>query len=528
MVIKEFMQNVINFFNDNYLVVLFSATVLSTFAFASTLFKASKFPIVQLLLLIGTYVVTLLKPVSVFFFNVEPIIADLKMGYDALTCIIVLAFLLIIHIIFVVRMKSFSRGTKLYQVVPSNIESSIYAYYDPKSKLLMYTSHFYNKVKIPAENKKPWYKQAAKIVCDLKAMTYHELNQYLRGFEDKKFDLTIEFDDYRVVDLKLQKVKIMENDKLRGYILVDQKMSASQLYREGTKKEFKLQLHMFFDSLNEAVAYYDNDLDKYRLTEPMTVKLDTTEQMLGIEELKNYIDEQDIPEFEKMLKQSEGSNTYRYRLKTVAGLEWQEAVKTIEEGVVYSVFRKAEFKYDKVEFGQKKGLLEAIKNANSEFGLVFMNLKRVSNIIGKKGEEFAEMMIEKYFASLEEFTLKGCAQVFRLSTVEFVLFVKDMEQYDVLVRNISNDVSDLISFDLYSGGNKFRMSNALGLVSTNELVEKEANKYIVAGYEALALASDPNYEKDYSIYFAKKDGNADYKFEDYKVDIDNKFLDEIW
>mgnify|MGYP003298582233 CR=1 FL=1 len=109
---------------------------------------------------------------------------------------------------------------------------------------------------------------------------------------------------------------------------------------------------LIFNSLNELLSKLFSSIDNsiYSLLDEITFITPeflknnsfTKSSIQGVIDLY-YIDEQDIPEFEKMLKQSEGSNTYRYRLKTVAGLEWQEAVKTIEEGVVYSLhsfFRK--------------------------------------------------------------------------------------------------------------------------------------------------------------------------------------------
>ena len=44
--------------------------------------------------------------------------------------------------------------------------------------------------------------------------------------------------------------------------------------------------------------------------------------------------------------------------------------------------------------------------------------------------------------------------------------------------------------------------------------------------EALELALDEKYAKNFSIYVSKTVNDENYKFEDHVVDIDNKFLDE--
>ena len=47
-------------------------------------------------------------------------------------------------------------------------------------------------------------------------------------------------------------------------------------------------------------------------------------------------------------------------------------------------------------------------------------------------------------------------------------------------------------------------------------------------YQALSLANNSEYEKDYSIYTPAKEEkiNDEYSFDKYKIDIDNSFLHE--
>ncbi len=515
----------------NYsLVINISSLVVLTLVLVLNIIKSRTFPVVQACLyglaFVITAVQTLAKVLNIASIN-DFVVLDYGIGFYA--TILVAEVFLVMHIVFFYSSREEARGNKLFQTVPSSIASGIYAYLDKYSEVLLYTEHFYNKIKLNDEEAKKWYKKALKFTIGEQELKYSEFLKYLRTTEENEFNVVIEFNDFRSEEFNIVKNKIAENNKTLGYILVDKMPTAAEVYEAGTNKEFKLQLYQYFNSLNEAVGYYDNDEKKYRLTDQMAKRLGISELLIDIDTLKNFICEDDLVNFESEEKQEKGILSYRYRLKTVSGLQWHEEVRNVIDGIAYSVFRKLELVPSKVAMNTKEALREDLKLALEEdmkFGVAYVAVKKFIEIIDSFGSDFADMVVDNYFGYLTEELLEKDTKVYRLSDYEFAFAVTDMDAYDELVRNISANTSPVIKYDLYYGSTKYELNNNVGLVASKDVLVKTADEIIKALDKSLELAKDEKYAKNFSIYVAKSINDERYKFEDHVVDIDNKFLDE--
>jgi len=520
----------IEFIENNSLVLSLSMVGILALVYIFNFIKAKSFPIVQ----------TVLYGVVLALASVETVgkvakiqaienfkLFDLGIGFFVV--LLIAEVFIVMHVVFFYVSREEARGNKLYQMVPSSIASGIYAYFDKESEVLMYTEHFYNKIKMNDETAKKWYKNALKFTVDERDFKYYGFLKYLKGFDEKEFNIVIEFNDFRKEEFTVQKTKIMDGKKIVGYILVDKKPTAAEVYQIGANKEFKLQLYHYFDSLNEAVGYYDNDFEEYRLTELMANRLGITDLLISIDKLMEFINENDRPVFEKEFKQEKGTLSYRYRLKTVTGLEWHEEVRTVEDGIVYSVFRKLELVPSKMVMNTKTEMsndMTLLLQDNKEFGVFYIAIPKIIEIIDDLGLEFANMVLDNYFGYLNEEVFNLKLKVYRLSNYEFGIIVDELDKYEEFVRNISAGVSPLIKYDLYYGSTKYRLSNNIGLALSRDVINKTAEEMFNAVNEALELALDEKYAKNFSIYVSKTVNDENYKFEDHVVDIDNKFLDE--
>ena len=515
---------------NNSTIINTSMSGILTMIYIFGFIKSKGFPIAQ----------TILYGSALLFFSAETLgkvfnwkcITDFKlfdMGLPFFITLLICEVFIVMHVVFFYVSREESRGNKLYQMVPSSIASGIYAYFDRESEVLMYTEHFYNKIKMNDESAKKWYKNVIKFTVDDQDFKYYGFLKYLAGFDEKDFNIVIEFNDFRKEEFVVQKTKIVDNKKIVGYILVDKKPTAAEVYQIGANKEFKLQLFHYFDSLNEAVGYYDNDFGGYRLTALMANKLGISELLITLDELKEFIHENDRANFDKEFKQEKGTLNYRYRLKTVTGLEWHEEVRTVEDGIVYSVFRKLELVPNKVVMNTKADMLANINSMYSEekgFGLLSISINKIIDIIDEFGLDFANMVLDNYFGYLNEEIFEMNLKLYRMSNYEFAIIIDDLSKYEEFIRNIAAGVSPILKYDLYYGSTKYRLDNFIGLVSSNDVISKTGEDLFQAANEALELALDEKCAKNFSIYVSKTVNDVNYKFEDHVVDIDNKFLDE--
>ena len=520
----------LNFIENNSLVINIGAFTILTLVMVLSVIKSRGIPFVQL----GFFVLAALGVGTLTVGETLEIaaITDLKifdLGISFFVTLLVVEVFIVMHVVFFYVSREENRGNRLYQVVPSNIDSGIYIYFDRYSEVLMYTEHFFNKIKMNDDKAKKWYKKAIKFTVDEKEFKYGGFLRYLRQYDEKEFNIVIEFNDFRKEEFTVTKTRITEKGKVLGYILVDKKPTAAEVYQIGSNKEFKLQLYQYFNSLNEAVGYYDNDINNYRLTEKMANRLGITELVIDLDTLKQFISEDDLVNFEKEFKQEKGTVSYRYRLKTVSGLQWHEEVRTVVDGIVYSVFRKLELTPTKVVMNTKQNLeddMNKLLETEEEFGTMYLAINKVIDIINASGLDFANMVVDNYFGYILEEVLNKDTKIYRLSDFEFAIIINDLTKYDELVRNISANTSPLIKYDLFYGSTKYKLNNNIGLATSKDVLVRSSDALIKALEEALSLAMNEKYHKDFSIYVSKSIKDENYKFEDHVVDIDNKFLDE--
>ena len=170
---------------------------------------------------------------------------------------------------------------------------------------------------------------------------------------------------------------ITENGKLRGYLLYNQKLTPSQLYKDTVVKEYASHMFNFFDS-NEPLAYFDSANNHYILTDAMKKTIGINEDVITGENLLNYIVEEDVASYKRMLTQKEGSNKYYYRLKTVNGIEWFEETRTFEGIYVYNIIHWAKFIPRQMKYLPREALENEIKlNQDSKRNYWCLYIKKI-------------------------------------------------------------------------------------------------------------------------------------------------------
>lgn len=516
------LENIINFIIQKQNDIAILAFIILGLLYISTIVIFKKLPIIETLII--------LLSLGLFFFTkyltTELIITLLGINLIAWIVVELVFACLLLYIILLIRASSYKNKMKFYELTPSNIESNIYAYFNKRSKLLMYTDQFYNILPKDYRKKKKWYRQVKNIICDGETMSYKKFMNHLREFGEKVFNIEIVFNDFASTKEEVVKSMINENGKLRGYLLYNQKLTPAQLYKDNVMKEYATHLFNFFDSLNEPLAYFDSANEHYILTDVMKKTIGINEAFITSEGLINYIVEEDIANYKRMLSQKEGSNTYYYRLKTINGIEWFEETRTFEGMYVYNIIHWAKFSPRQMKYLPKEALENEIKinqDNNHNFVLVFITLKKVTGYAEKLGKEVANVLVDRYFAQLLS-TKANPTKVYKLSNVDYCLLFTGIADYERIVSEINSNVSDLMNMQIVFNGSKYQMNNALGIVKSESVVNPSPERFIVAGYEALSYATNPDYGRPFSIYREKREERPSYQFDKYRVDINNEFL----
>jgi hypothetical protein len=213
--------------------------------FIGSVWKGKKFPWISLILFLisfGSYAARIF-----YFWDIQ------YKGYDILVYIGALIFVACLGEMteYSIRTIRFRRVLRIISSMPSNIESSIYAYLDAKSNFLMYTNQFFQSFE--NENPKSLLKKISHIVLQEKEMSVREFQISLKSYEEKNLKASVILKNGSEYPLEILKRKVISRGKLLGYVLINQKTMVSEMYKETINRDFRRKLFRYFGLLEEPV-----------------------------------------------------------------------------------------------------------------------------------------------------------------------------------------------------------------------------------------------------------------------------------
>lgn len=446
-------------------------------------------------------------------------------GFGIIYFIVGFAFISLILnlIVYFISVKSFNHKIKLIESTPSNIESNIYAYLNAKSKILMFTEQFYKNFKNLVSKNRLWSQAISRYVYEGQDINYKDFLHHLKNIEEKIFTLDITLTNNQTLHLELLKKKIILNGKLLGYVLINQKLTLPELYKESINKEFKKRLYIHYDLLEDTICYYDFEKKKYILTKSFSKLLGISETEINQAAYEKFILQEDLKIIQNRIVTTTTQKLY-YRLQTINGVEWFEEHTVKYDNYQFMVIRRSDFSKSKISFKGYSDLLSEVRKLygeNHQFALIFISFDDIPKISETVGKDASDMVVIKYFTKLNEGNLYNKYKVYKLGKLEYCLIIDNLDVYEMILRDLKNNVSDLLGVEIYFNELKFELNNSVGLVSTKNVLEQSAEALIKAGFDALYLATDDKYAKSYSIYYPKKK-----QVDDYRIDLSDNFLDK--
>lgn len=532
--INEYIEQ--NILSNNYdLYILIGIGAVCLLLFVIMLFKTKRLPVFSLILLLiaalgyafvfvvdKSYIAALdtLKTVEIMGVSFQIIVFEL-----ALAALVLIAQI----IIFIVKMSKAHKKVRMLELVPSNIDTNIYAYLNKRGKILYLTNRFYV-VFQTVESRKRKYKKAIKnILVNKDEITLKELKKYVKSATEP-FDLDFILVNEDVVSLTIEKREIVNGrDKLIGYVLLNQKETIEVRYQAELEYKFKSRLYTYIDLMGEAAGFYDPKTGVYNLTQNMMKLLDTGSNEMSLAQFEALVSPEDLGEFRKR-QPGETAQVHYFKVKTINDLEWFEEDTYMVDNEEYYLIRKANFLQYRFSFKGYDQLLSDLDRYYAEkrqIGLVLVSLDNIKEIVSKLGRDFSDVLIEKYFKKLSESTLRDKYKSYRVSNLEFALIIERIEDYQVIIRDLSKDISDLAYSDVYFNEVKYTIKASVGLVDSKVVIEQTTQALMKAAFDALYMATDKNYANNYCIYYPKTPSTTTYRFEDYKIDLTDKDVDDI-
>ena len=426
---------------------------------------------------------------------------------------------IIIIMILIIYLFETAAYLKLYRALPSNLGKVIYGYLDKNGDLVSFSDELYTLINVPkGKNLKNSIKT---IYFENEKVSYKKFLNLLKtntGTINFVFEL-----DEETINVTFKKSKIINNDKLIGYALMEQ----SEEFKIDNAKEFMEMI----DELEAPCAYFygKSKETNFSINHTLQVLLATKEKKMTYEAIKKYVFEEDLEKFYISVNEHTNDMRTQYRLLTTQGLMMFEEVKKFNNGKVTSIIMHIETIDEKVfiESQELDICVNDLIDEGTSFGGVIVSFKSLMDNENIGSKNITKDVIKKYFKIVRKEMLSVDDVIGKINEFEYVIITKDIEKLNSIVNNVCNANSILLKYEFTFCGELINITNKLGISYYNDLMKKKKDFYSSL-YQALSLANNNEYEKDYSIYTPAKDGkvNDEYSFEKCMIDIDNSFLYE--
>lgn len=337
------------------------------------------------------------------------------------------------------------------------------------------------------------------------------------------------FSNALMLELEVIKKKVMKGRRCVGYVLIDHTVSNS--YKIEVQKEFKKNLYIYLDLFNAPVAYFDSEDKKYIVSHVLMDMVGFESNQINQEDFVKMMHPSDVQLYQARKIEENILNKVHYRLQTTNGYVWFEEGFARYFGRDFILMKRTEMAgTSRVVFGNYKSMLNRVVGLctdKTSFGLILMNITNITQISAAMGKEFGDILLSKFFTKVLTGSLKDQIQMFKLGSTEYGLVVENAEYMQLVVRNLHNNTSELLSQDIVINKTNYRIECELGIVSSLDFEKCDAREIMKAAFDTLKEASDPDFLKDYSIYQPKQLVEVDYNLERLGINPDEDDLSQF-
>ena len=290
------------------------------------------------------------------------------------------------------------------------------------------------------------------------------------------------------------------------------------------------------DSVDAPFAYYNDDSRNviFRTNKAFKSLLGVRGYNVTYTELRHLVYPEDLQIFDKATSEFASDDSYIYRMKTSLGLKKFKEVKVTKENHVISIIQMVNEINDKLL--DKKIVLEKIDKLisdNQPFGGIMVSLNNFVDLFNERGPIIAKELASHYISYIQSEVLGKDDSVFKISDIEYVLVITDIDHLNALVRDIQNKVSTISHYEFSYGNEVIATTNSIGIVYKNENITNSTD-FINALDNALALANKDGNNDGVSLFTQEKKKEEteskitkdNYSFDKVKISLDNSFLDD--
>lgn len=450
--------------------------------------------------LLFDFILVLLFPIIyvVYFFMSDtfsfltPYIDYYLFGSGDLIVVLTLLGMIVVGVKYKAKHRVFKYAT-LYE------QTTILVYLDYKYKPLEINSEFfkdYNRI----SNFKEWISHLKVVECSGKQFKPKDFFDIFQD-DSNAFDINIIMEDNSSISKTIVKKEVVYNNEIIGYILVDHQKLITENFRQRFMDIYDLRFFNYMTLINEPIAYFDSYKKIFVLTPKMQETLGIDKKMLTVEKFKEFVFSEDQVDFVDCVS---GANRY-FNLHTTSGFQLFENRSYIFDNEVYNIIRYYKnISENKVEIKAYDDLIKAINKSFSsyDFGLIVLSFKHIEDIKVKYGEDYAALVLIKFFQKANNGVLRNKLNVFKLNNSDYALLVNRQDDLHLIIRDLEKQTSDLLNANIIIDYKKFDIKPTLGICLVSTLPIKSAELAVKAALEATEEAK--RFNKNFVLYTKKR------------------------
>lgn len=307
--------------------------------------------------------------------------------------------------------------------------------------------------------------------------------------------------------------------KVLGYILID---NTNRALVQASTSEFKKNLYIYLDMLNQPLAYFDSDEEVFVVTRNLSEFLSLKNNRLSMGEFKKLVHKEDYDTMsEPKLENNKIKNVFM-RLQTKVGYTWFEELVASFNNYEYILLRKADLsKLANLNVGSYESLVNSVNHYCEEgrqFGLVMINFANIPHIIAEYGQEVADILVNKFINNIVANILNNQAAIYKVGSLEYMFLIDKTVYLDLIVRELANKTTELLAQELIVNKYKIKVNSQMAVVYSKDVKKLDTSTVLKATFDTLKEASDPEFYKPYSIYQPKEE--KEFSLADLGIDLD--------
>jgi GGDEF domain-containing protein len=323
----------------------------------------------------------------------------------------------------------------------------------------------------------------------------------------------------------VRKPILNDRNQLLGYVLID---ITNRANAKVSTVELKKNLFIYLDMLNQPLAYFDSDEKLYVVTRCLAEFLSLKNNRLTINDFRKLVHQEDLYLLQEQKLENNKINNVFIRLQTKVGYVWFEQLSASFNGFDFIVLRKADFgRISNLNLGTYESLVNMVNHlceTKEPFGLVMINLTSIPSITNEYGKEVADIVTTKFITQIANNLLNNQAQIYKLGVTDYIFVLDKIDYLDLIVRDLGNKTSDLLTQNIIVNKYNLQVNSKIAVVYSHDVTQLDTNTILKITFDTLKEASDPDFNKPYSIYQPTISQEKAFSLEELGIDLDHDDL----